>query len=238
MKKIGLLGGMSWESTVFYYRTINALANRRLGGFHAASLVMESVDFGSVEPLMRCGDWDGVAGILAQAARNIEKAGAACILICSNTTHKVFPMVEEAVSIPLLHIADATGEAILRAGIGRVGFLGTKYAMEQDFLLGRMRDGFGLEVLTPVAVGERNEVNRVIFEELCHGRVEESSRRVYQRIVEMMASRGAEGVILGCTEIALLLKPAHCRLPLFDSGELHAAKAVQWALENGADSAA
>jgi aspartate racemase len=225
---------MSWESTVFYYRTINAMANRRLGGFHAAPLVLESVDFGCVEPLMRCGEWDGVAAILAQAAQNLEKAGAACVLICSNTTHKVFPLVEQAVSIPLLHIADATAEAVVRAGIGKVGFLGTRYAMEQDYLLGRMRDLFRLDVIPPETEREREEVNRVIFEELCHGRVEDSSRRSFVRIVEMLASRGAEGVILGCTEIAMLLKPGDCRLPLFDSGELHAAKAVLWALNGDA----
>ena len=229
MKTIGLLGGMSWESTVPYYRHVNEAVRTRLGGLHSARVVLYSVDFHDVERLQREDDWDAAGRLLAQAAVSIERAGADVLVLCTNTMHKVAPAIEQAVTIPLLHIADATADAIKASGIGRVGLLGTKFTMEQEFYVGRLRDGHGLDVLVP-AQDDRDTVHRVIYEELCLGRVLDSSRHAYDRVIDRLVARGACGIILGCTEISLLVDPARLSVPAFDTTRLHAQRAAEWAL--------
>ncbi len=230
MKTIGLLGGMSWESTLDYYRAINEGMNRALGGLHSAKIVLHSVDFAPIETLQHAGAWDAAAQILADAARGIETAGADFLLICTNTMHRVAAQVEEAIRIPLVHIADATAEALNSAGIQSTGLLGTAFTMEQDFYKGRLADNFGLKVLVPERP-DRQVIHRVIYHELCMGELSPSSRSEYLRIIDTLAEQGAEAVILGCTEIGMLVKQADTSVPLFDSTAIHAQKAVRLALD-------
>ena len=229
MKTIGLLGGMSWESTALYYRLINEGVKARLGGLHSASLVLVSVDFHEIEQLQQRGDWAAAGQRLAQAAQQVAAAGADCLLICTNTMHKVAPQVQAALSIPVLHLADATAARVRAAGMRRVGLLGTRFTMEEDFYRGRLAQKHGLEVLVPPPA-ERELVHRVIYDELCLGRVEAASLAAYLRIMQGLQARGAEGIIEGCTEIVLLVQPQHTNIPLFDTTAIHAAAAVDWAL--------
>jgi len=229
MKTIGLIGGMSWESTVPYYRIINEAVAGRLGGLHSAQIVMVSVDFAPLAALMQAGDWPALGRVLCQAARKIERAGANCLVICTNTMHKVAGDVQAAIGIPLIHIADVTAQAVLAAGIGTVGLLGTRFTMEDDFYVARLAQTHGLAVLVPGAE-DRELVHRVIFEELCLGKVTGASRQAFARIIGEMAGRGAEGVILGCTELAMLADPAASAIPLFDTTQIHARSAADWAL--------
>ena len=229
MKTIGLIGGMSWESTATYYRLINEAVKQRLGGLHSAKVVLYSVDFAQVENMQNAGDWDGAGVLLAHAARSLESAGADFLLLCTNTMHKVAPAIQTAVHIPFLHIADPTAEAIKAAGFSSVGLLGTRFTMEQDFYTGRLREKYGLQVLVP-DLPDRDIVHRVIYEELCLGRLVDASRDEYRRIIAALVSRGAEAIILGCTEISLLVEQQDSAVPLFDTTRLHAHAAVEWAL--------
>ncbi|MGW2561429.1 aspartate/glutamate racemase family protein [Streptomyces sp. NPDC001514] len=228
MKTIGLIGGMSWESSAEYYRLLNELVREQAGGLHSARCILHSVDFADIEQLQVAGEWEKAGEILADAARGLEAAGAELLLICTNTMHKVAGQVADAVDVPLLHLGDATAEAVKGAGIERVGLLGTAFTMEQDFYRDRLA-GHGLDVLTPDAAG-RAEVHRVIYEELCLGVVREESRRAYQRVIGELVDRGAEGVILGCTEIELLIRPEDSPVPVFATTRLHAEAAVRAAL--------
>lgn len=229
MKTIGLLGGMSWESTVSYYQTINREVGRQLGGLHSAKILLYSVDFHAIEQLQQAGDWQHAGELLADAARSLEQAGADFLVLCTNTMHKVAPRIEAATSIPLLHIADATAKRVRAAGLKCVGLLGTRFTMEQEFYRGRLEREHGLSVLVPEAT-DRELVHRVIYDELCLGRTAEASRSEYQRIVAGLTDRGAQGVILGCTEIGLLLCQDDSRLPLFDTAQIHATEAALAAL--------
>ncbi|MCE8004060.1 aspartate/glutamate racemase family protein [Billgrantia ethanolica] len=230
MKTIGLLGGMSWESTVSYYRALNEGVKAALGGFHSAKLCLCSVDFAEIERLQHAGDWDATAEILSRAARSVEAAGADFLLIGTNTMHKVAPEIEASITIPLLHIADATAQRLAADGIRRVGLLGTRFTMEQDFYKGRIAEGFGIEVLVPDAA-QRDLVHEVIYHELCLGQVKETSRQRYLEIIESLREQGAEAVILGCTEIALLVQQSDTAVPLYDTTAIHAEEAVKWALQ-------
>ncbi len=233
MLTIGLLGGMSWESTVPYYRTVNEVVKARLGGLHSAKVALVSVDFAEVERLQHAGEWIAAGELLAGSARSLEAAGADFVVLCTNTMHKVADAIEAAVGIPLLHIADPTADAIRAAGLRTVGLLGTRFTMEQDFYVGRLEGRYGLAVLTPPA-DDRALVHRVIYEELVLGRILEPSRAAYRRVIEDLVARGAEGIILGCTEISLLVGPADARVPLFDTTALHAVAAAEWAVEGRA----
>jgi aspartate racemase len=229
MKTIGLIGGMSWESTVPYYRTINRVVGERLGGLHSAKLVLYSVDFHEIERLQHEGRWVESGDMLADAARAVRRGGADFLVLCTNTMHKVAGQIEAAVDVPLLHIADATAERVKAAGLTRVGLLGTTFTMEQDFYRGRLEDRHGLTVLTPPA-DQRSLVHRVIYGELCLGNVVDASRRAFQRVVDDLVARHVEGVILGCTEIGLLLRPEDAPVPLFDTATIHAEAAAHYAL--------
>ena len=229
MKTIGLLGGMSWESTIGYYRVINEGIKKNLGGLHSAKIVMYSVDFDTIAELQRAGDWEGTTAILSEAAQNIQAAGADFILICTNTMHKVAPEIESAIQIPLLHIADATAEIIVNQGIKTVGLLGTAFTMEQEFYKGRLINNYGLQVLVPDE-GDRQIVHNVIFQELCLGKIEPDSKAEYLRIIDILAARGAEAVILGCTEIGILINQTDTNTRLLDTALIHAEKAVEIAI--------
>ena len=229
MKTIGLLGGMSWESTVPYYRQINEAVKARLGGLHSAKIVLYSVDFAEVERLQHQGDWTAAGALLADAARALERAGADFIVLCTNTMHKVAPAIEGAVQIPLLHIADPTAGAIRYAGLHRVGLLGTRFTMEQDFYRGRLAGQHGIEVLVPEA-DDRDLVHRVIYEELCLGRIEQASRQAYRDVMRRLVERGVQGIILGCTEISMLVGDEDASVPLFDTTAIHAEAAAALAL--------
>ncbi len=229
MRVIGLLGGMSWESTAEYYRIINEEIRRRMGRQHSARILMYSVDFEEIERLQDSGDWEGAGQILAEEAMRLESGGADFLLLCTNTMHKVAPAIEGAVKIPLVHIADATAERILSAGSRRVGLLGTRFTMEEDFYRSRLAERHGLEIIIPPP-GDRSAVDRVIFAELCQGEVLEESRKEYVRIIEELAGQGAEGVILGCTEIGLLIQPQHSPIPVYDTARIHAERGVELAL--------
>ncbi|ETK17901.1 aspartate racemase [Pseudomonas sp. FH4] len=228
MRTIGLIGGMSWESSAEYYRIINQQVRDRLGPLRSAQILLYSVDFGPVEQAQHAGRWDDAAQILQDAARRLQAGGADCIVLCTNTMHLVAPQIEAAVSVPFLHIADAAGAAAVKANTLTVGLLGTAFTMEQDFLKARLA-AQGLNVLVPDA-DERRAVHRIIYEELCVGVISEASRQVYQQAIANLASRGAQAIILGCTEIGLLIKPEHSGLPLLDTTELHAQAAVAFAL--------
>ena len=228
MQTIGLLGGMSWESTVTYYQVVNQAVKERLGGLHSAKCVLYSVDFDEIERCQSSGDWRRSGEILAGAAQALERAGADFLLLCTNTMHKVYDQIQAAVSVPVLHIADVTLEALRAQGLRRVALLGTRYTMEQDFYKRRLAEG-GLEVLIPKAA-DRREINRVIFEELCRGVISPHSKAYFLRVLEDLKSAGAEGVILGCTEIGLLLGQEDTDLPLFDTTLLHAQAAAERSL--------
>jgi len=230
MKTIGMIGGMSWESTAVYYQQLNEGIKQQKGGFHCAKIILNSVDFAEVEALQRSGDWQANADLLCQAAQSIESAGADFILIATNTMHKVADQVADSVNIPLLHIADATGEQLQRKGITRVGLLGTAFTMEQDFYKQRLTDKFGIEVITPNGV-QRKLVHDIIYNELCLGEIKRRSKDDYLTIIEDLTASGAEGVILGCTEIGLLVEQKDTRIPLFDTVEIHAQAAVKEALK-------
>jgi len=229
MKTLGLIGGMSWESTVPYYRQINQTIKETLGGLHSAKIVLYSVDFAEVEHLQVTGQWDAAGALLAEVAQKLERAGAEGLVLCTNTMHKVADAITGAVRIPLLHIADPTAVAITQRGFHTVGLLGTRFTMEQDFYRGRLEQGHGLTVLTPSPTG-RDRVHRIIYEELCLGQVQDASRQAYLDVIRDLQARGAQAIILGCTEIAMLVQPEHCTLPLFDTTTLHAISAAQWAL--------
>ena len=226
---IGILGGMSWESTAHYYRALNEGVRARLGGHHSARILLHSVDFAPVEAMQRAGDWAAAGAVLAEARRGLEAAGADLVLIAANTMHKVADQVMAGSRLPLLHIADATGEAIRRAGLGAVGLLGTRYTMEEDFYRRRLEERFGLRVLVP-GKAARDEVHRVIFEELVLGVVRPGSKARYLEVAAELAAAGAQGIVAGCTEIGMLLRPEDLALPLFDTAELHVAAALDAAL--------
>jgi aspartate racemase len=229
VRTLGLLGGMSWESTLPYYRIVNERVRQRLGGLHSAKLVLHSVDFADIEEMQRAGDWDTAGAILVEAARGLHAAGAECLVICTNTMHLIAPAIEAAVDLPLLHIADATAARIREAGLSRVALLGTRFTMERDFYRQRI-EAAGIEVIVPGAA-QREVVHRVIYEELCLGRILGTSREAYRGIIEDLVARGAQGVILGCTEIGLLVGEDDASVPLFDTARIHAEAAADWALD-------
>lgn len=228
-KVIGLLGGMSWESSAAYYRIINEQVRDRLGGLHSARCLMWSFDFAEIEALQHAGRWDDAKAEMIAAAQRLERGGADFVLICTNTMHRMATEVQAAIGIPLLHIADPTAERIRAAGLRRVGLLGTSFTMEQDFYKGRLVERHGLEVLVPEAE-DRALVHRVIYEELVQGRAEPASREAYRAVIARLVARGAEAVILGCTEIMLLVRPEDSAVPLFDTTALHAEAAVERAI--------
>ncbi len=229
MKTIGLLGGMSWESTVTYYRIINEEINRRLGGHHSARLSLFSVDFDEIEILQHREDWDGTAEILGAAAERVERGSADFLLICTNTMHKIAGEIGARIRIPIVHIADATAEAIVSRGVKTVGLMGTRFTMEDNFYKGRLEVKYGLEVLIPEKE-DRELIHRVIYDELCLGKIRGTSRENFLAIIQELHERGAQGVILGCTEISLLVGQEDTNVPLFDTTEIHALKAVEMAL--------
>ncbi|MEL6115989.1 aspartate/glutamate racemase family protein [Photobacterium sp. SP02] len=229
MKTIGLIGGMSWESTIGYYRKINQGVKNTLGGLHSAKIFLHSVDFAPIEKLQHSGNWTGAAEILVDAAKSVESAGADFVLICTNTMHKVVPEVEQSISIPLLHIADATGEELVKDGISKVGLLGTAFTMEQSFYKDRLSEKYGLEVVIP-SEKDRKQVHDIIYNELCLGNINATSRHEYIRIVHALELAGVDAVILGCTEIGMLISQEHAGIPLYDTTAIHAAKAVEWAM--------
>jgi aspartate racemase len=230
VKRIGLLGGMSWESTVEYYRFVNEAVRDRLGGLHSADCLVRSVDFAGVEELQRTGRWDEAGELLAGEARVLVAAGAELVVLCTNTMHKVADAISAAINVPFVHIADTTADAVRDAGASTVGLLATAYTMEHDFYVGRLRDRHGLEVLVP-GREDRRIVHRVIYDELCVGVVNDHSRREYRRIMGDLAEHGAEAILLGCTEIDLLVGPDDAPVPVFDTTRLHAERAVEMALE-------
>ena len=232
-KVIGLIGGMSWESSAEYYRIVTETVRARLGSLRSARCLMWSFDFGEIEALQHAGRWDEATAALIDAARRLERGGADVVLICTNTMHRMADEVQAAIGLPLLHIADPTAERIRAAGLSRVGLLGTAFTLEQDFYKGRLATRHGLDVLVPEA-GDRAEVHRVIYEELVQGRVLPASREAYRAVIARLVARGAQAVILGCTEIMLLVRPEDSPVPLFDTTALHAEAAVDWALDPGA----
>lgn len=231
MKTIGMLGGMSWESTVSYYKAINEGVKQALGGLHSAKIALYSVNFDEIEQLQRVGDWDQAGVILGDAAKSIQAGGADFLLICTNTMHKVLPQIEEQIDIPVLHIADATANKLIEDGISKVGLLGTAFTMEQDFYKRRICEKFGIEVIVPEHE-EREVVHRVIYDELCQGQILSESREHYITIIDNLRRAGAEAVILGCTEIALLVEQQHTQVKLYDTTKIHAEEAVKLALSN------
>ncbi|MBT0571009.1 aspartate/glutamate racemase family protein [Curvibacter sp. CHRR-16] len=231
MKTIGLIGGMSWESTAHYYRILNETVKQQLGGLHSAKVVLVSVDFHEIEQLQRAGDWDAAGELLSQAAQSLEKAGADFMVLCTNTMHKVAAALEAAVRIPLLHIADPTAQSIRHAGLQTVGLLGTRFTMEQDFYKHRLEEKHGLTVLTPHAA-DREDVHRIIYEELCLGVIQDNSRAIYRRVMANLVEQGAQAIILGCTEITLLVGADDASVPLFDTTYLHAHQAALHSLQN------
>ena len=229
MKTIGLIGGMSWESTSSYYRLINEGVKAALGGLHSAQIVMVSIDFAPLEELQMNGDWDSAAEVLVKAAKQLEAAGVDAIMICTNTMHISVPQIEAVVPVPILHIADATGELLVTQGQKKVALLGTAFTMEQDFYKGRLIDKFGLEVIIP-NTNDRASVHNIIYQELCLGKIKPNSREQYLNIIAKMAEQGAESIILGCTEIGLLVKQPDTRVKLLDTTLIHAQKATSFLL--------
>ena len=232
MKTIGMIGGMSWESSLEYYRLVNELVKQRLGGFHSAKSIMLSVDFSEVELLQHEGRWAEAGKVMADAAIILQKGGADCVVLCTNTMHKCAGEIESAIQIPFLHIVDPTAEAICKMGIRTIGLLGTKFTMEEDFYKGRLKDGYGLNVVIP-SPGDREKIHRVIFQELVLGKINPESRKTYLDIINALIQNGAEGIILGCTEIGLLIKPDDVTVPVFDTTILHARAAVDFAFQAG-----
>ena len=231
MKTIGLIGGMSWESTVPYYRQINQTIKQRMGGLHSAKIILYSVDFHDIERFQDVGDWEAAGALLASVARSLESAGAHFLVLCTNTMHKVVPAIEAAVDIPLFHIADPTATEIKRARFSTVGLLGTRFTMEQEFYRERLQERHGLKVLVP-AQKDRDIIHRVIFEELCLGKIVPDSRAQYRRVMAELTAQGAQAIILGCTEIALLVSQDDSTVPLFDTASIHARAAAEWALSS------
>lgn len=231
MKTIGLLGGMSWESSLEYYRAINEGVKDALGGLHSAKIAMVSLDFEPIEKLQHEGNWDGTATMLSEAAKKVELAGADFLLICTNTMHKVAPQIEQAINIPVLHIADATAEILVQKGMKTVGLLGTEFTMEQDFYKARLKEAYGLTVLIPDDA-DRDIVHTIIYKELCLGNLQPTSKLEYLRIIEALAHQGAEAVILGCTEIGMLVNQTDTEVLLLDTTSIHAKKAVEYALKD------
>lgn len=229
MKTIGLLGGMSWESTIPYYRLINEGVKQRLGGLHSAQILLHSVDFHEIEACQSSGDWQRAGEILAQAATGLQQAGAQGIVLCTNTMHKVAEAIESACDVPFLHIADATGRAIQKQQMSNVALLGTRYTMEQDFYRGRLQTEFGISTLIPEA-DDRQKINQIIFDELCLGEFSEASRDYYLGVIDQLTKQGAQGVIFGCTEIGLLVPTELSPLPVFDTAAIHAQDAVAFML--------
>jgi aspartate racemase len=228
LKTLGLIGGMSWESTVPYYREINQAVKARLGGLHSARIILYSVDFADIEQLQASGQWQSAGALLADVAQKLEGAGADALVLCTNTMHKVADAITEAVGIPLMHIADPTARAIQQAGHTTVGLLGTRFTMEQDFYRQRLEQ-HGLTVLTP-GEADRERVHQIIYQELCLGQVRDASRQAYLRVIAELGAQGAQAIILGCTEIGLLVQATDCALPLFDTTTLHARSAADWAM--------
>jgi aspartate racemase len=228
LKTIGLIGGMSWESSAEYYRLINERVKEKCGGLHSAKCILYSVDFAEIERYQSEGNWEKATQLLIEAAQSLEKAGADFIIICTNTMHKLAEQIQKAINIPLLHIADATADKILECGIKTVGLLGTKYTMEQEFYKSRL-ESRGINVLIPTEL-EREAVHHIIYNELCLGKVLQKSRDQYKKIIQDIISKGAQGIILGCTEITLLVKPEDSNVPLFDTTLIHAMEAVELAL--------
>jgi aspartate racemase len=229
MKTIGLIGGMSWESTIQYYRIINETVRDRLGGLHSAKLVLFSVDFHEMERLQSTGDWAEAGRVLAQAGRSLELAGADFLVLCTNTMHKVASAIERAVAIPLFHITDPTAAEIKCSGFKTVGLLGTRFTMEQDFYRSRLQSPHGISVLVPEAA-DREIVHRVIYEELCLGKVVDASRIQFRKVIKDLVDSGAEAIVLGCTEISMLVQRSDSPVPLFDTTSIHACKAAEWAM--------
>ena len=229
MKTIGLIGGMSWESSIEYYRIVNQTVRKKLGGLHSAKYIMVSVEFAEIETLQHQNRWDDLAAIMIEAARSLERGGADFVIICTNTMHKLYDDVQNHIGIPMLNIADATAERIKADGIDRIALLGTRFTMEEDFYKGRLVDKFGLEVIIP-AEDEMEIVHRVIYDELCAGIIRPDSKQKYAAIIKRLITAGAQGVILGCTEIGLLVKPEDSSVALFDTTAIHAEAAVRYAL--------
>lgn len=229
MKTIGLLGGMSWTSTAEYYRMMNETVAEKLGGLNSAKILLYSVNFADIEKLQKLGEWEEAGRLLAEGAENLERAGADFVLICTNTMHKVADRVKRDLTVPLIHIADVTAGKIKEAGLSKIGLLGTRYTMEQDFLKQQLA-GHGLDIIVPDAE-ERAVVNDIIFGELCRGIISEDSRAAMLAIIDGLKAQGAQGVILGCTEIMLLITPDSCSIPVFDTARIHAESAVELALK-------
>jgi aspartate racemase len=229
MKTLGLIGGMSWESTMPYYQHINQTVKEQLGGLHSAKIILYSMDFAEIEQLQASGQWQAAGQMLAEIASKLEGAGADALVLCTNTMHKVADAITAAVHIPLLHIADPTAQAIKHAGFKRVGLLGTRFTMEQDFYRQRLEQSHDLTVLIPPQA-DRDLVHQIIYDELCLGEIKDTSRRIYQRVIADLQAQGAQAIILGCTEITLLVQAQHSALPLFDTTTLHARSAAQWAM--------
>jgi len=230
MKTIGMIGGMSWESSIEYYRIVNQAVREKLGGLHSAKSIMYSVEFAEIEELQHQNQWDKLADIMVEAGRSLEKGGANFVIICTNTMHKLYDEVQQAIKIPMLNIADATAEKIKSEGLNRIALLGTRFTMEEDFYKGRLIQKYGLDVITPEAQ-DRKIVDDIIYKELCLGKINDDSRHAYQDIIQGLITSGAEGIILGCTEIGLLVKQEDSSVPLFDTAQIHAEAAVVFALE-------
>ena len=230
MKTIGMIGGMSWESSLEYYRIMNQAVKEKLGGFHSAQCILYSVDFDDVEKLQHQGDWESLTRLMIEAAQRVKKAGADFLVICTNTMHKMADEVQRAIQIPLLHIADVTAGAVKANRQSRVGLLGTKFTMEQDFYKGRLKEMHGLDVLIPEDK-ERQVIHDILYNELCLGEIKELSREKFQSIIQNLVKRGAQGVILGCTEIPLIVRQEDYEIPLYDTTALHAQAAVDFALQ-------
>ncbi|MDX2500661.1 MAG: aspartate/glutamate racemase family protein, partial [Deltaproteobacteria bacterium] len=228
-KTIGMIGGMSWESSIEYYRIVNQAVREKLGGLHSAKSIMYSVEFAEIEELQHQNQWDKLAEIMVEAGRSLEKGGADFVIICTNTMHKLYDEVQQSIKIPMLNIADATAEKIKTEGIDRIALLGTRFTMEEDFYKGRLVEKYGLEVMIP-SPEQMETVHRVIYDELCAGIIKPDSKHRYAAIIQDMVAEGAGGVILGCTEIGLLVKPEDSPVPLFDTTEIHARAAVDYAL--------
>jgi len=229
MKTIGMIGGMSWESSIEYYRIVNQAVREKLGGLHSAKSIMYSVEFAEIEELQHQNQWDKLAEIMVEAGRSLEKGGADFVIICTNTMHKLYDQIQSKIKIPMLHIADATAKEIMARDMHKIALLGTRFTMEEDFYKGRLINNYGLEVMVPIGA-EMDIVHRVIYDELCAGKINLSSKQQYAEIIDRLVVAGAEGIILGCTEIGLLVKPHDSPVPLFDTTEIHAKAAVYYAL--------
>jgi len=231
MRTIGLIGGMSWESSAVYYDLVNKKVREMLGGFHSCKNIMVTVDFAEIEKLQHLGEWKELDKMMVTSAKQLEAAGADIIVLCTNTMHLCYPAIIENISIPFLHIAEATGREIMKKKISKVALLGTKFTMEKDFYKDYLQEKFGIEVIIPTDE-ERLDIHRIIYQELVHGKFYDGSREIYKQIIGILEERGAQGVILGCTEIPLLISDADVNIPTFDTTTIHAEKAVEWALKN------